>query len=211
MLLNPPSRSPRCAAFQHVASDAQRLANTGRICARLASKVLRRVAEQCVENRLCRNVQTASHSTTLAKRVDYLRQRNCPSPATSRPTINDPQRSYTCAVSTEKTVIRGRTRLGAADGLPLVRPGVGQGEQRPSKSRQSPPLNELGAAPQARLQHRRERLWPLWRQATDRGQHRRAHRHPRHPRPLRKAQRAGESALPTRPACTARCGRVTPR
>jgi len=93
MLLNPPSRSPRCAAFQHVASDAQRLANTGRICARLASKVLRRVAEQCVENRLCRNVQTASHSTTLAKRVDYLRQRNCLSPATSRPTINDPKRT----------------------------------------------------------------------------------------------------------------------
>jgi len=29
------------------------------------------------------------------------------------------------------------------------------------------------------------------------------------PRPLRKARRAGKSALPTRPARTARCGRVT--
>jgi hypothetical protein len=31
------------------------------------------------------------------------------------------------------------------------------------------------------------------------------------PRPLRKAPRAGESALPTCSARTARCGRVTPR
>jgi len=30
------------------------------------------------------------------------------------------------------------------------------------------------------------------------------HRHPRHARPLRKARRAGESALPTRPARIAR-------
>jgi len=60
-------------------------------------------------------------------------------------------------------------------------------------------------------QHRREHVRPLWRHATDRGQHRRTHRHPRHPRPLRKARRAGESALPPRPARTAGCGRVTPR
>jgi len=48
----------------------------------------------------------------------------------------------------------------------------------------------LSAAPQARLQHRREHVRPLWRRATERGQHRRTHRHPRHPRPLRKTRRA---------------------
>ena len=63
----------------------------------------------------------------------------------------------------------------------------------------------------ASLRHRREHVRPLRRHATDRGQHRRTHRHSRHPRPLRKAPRAGESALPTRPARTARCGRVTAR
>jgi len=73
------------------------------------------------------------------------------------------------------------------------------------------PLDDLGAAPQARFQHRREHVRPLRRRSADRGQHRRTHRHPRHPRPLRKARRAGKSALPTRPARTARCGRVTPR
>ena len=60
-------------------------------------------------------------------------------------------------------------------------------------------------------QHRREHVRPLRWRATDRGQHRRTHRHPRHPRPLRKARRAGESALPTRSARTARCGCVTAR
>jgi len=59
-------------------------------------------------------------------------------------------------------------------------------------------------------QHRREHVRPLWRLGADRGQHRRTHRHPHHSRPIRKARRAGESALPPRPARTACCSRVTP-
>jgi len=69
----------------------------------------------------------------------------------------------------------------------------------------------FSATPQARVQHRREHVRLLRWHATDRGQHRRTHRHPRHPCPLRKARRAGESALPTRPARTARLCCVTRR
>ena len=80
--------------------------------------------------------------------------------------------------------------------------------ERPRDDPGSSPGQALGAAAQARLQHRREHMRPLRRHAADRGQHRRTHRHPR---PLRKARRASESALPTRPTRTARCGRVTLR
>jgi len=96
--------------------------------------------------------------------------------------------------------------------------GVDWGQKRPPQSRRKAPIDDLGATPQARVWHRLERLRPLWRDATDRGQHRTTHRHPRHtrkgssmPRPLRKARRAGESALPTRPARSARSCRVTAR
>ena len=159
--------------------------------------------------RWCRHRAPTSPASTAS-----LLRASCPSP--SGP-------PFGCSNSLQANLCAKREVARAADAFRARQtsscgPGVDWGQQRPPQPRRKAPLDDpgsspgqaLGTAPQARFQHRREHVRPLRRRGADRGQDRRTHRHPRHPRPLRKARRAGASALPIRPACTARCGRVTP-
>jgi len=151
------------------------------------------------------------HCLHLAQRLHIPRKRG-------HANVDARKRGHPRRLCAKREVARAADAIGAWQTSSYGR-GVDWGQQRPPQPRRKAPRDEpesspgqaLGTAPQARLKHRRERLRPLWRHATDRGQHRRTHRHPRHPWPLRKARRAGESALPTRPARTACCSRVTPR
>ena len=62
--------------------------------------------------------------------------------------------------------------------------------------RRTSPFDDLGATPQARVQHRGDHLRELRRRGAHRRQRRRPHRHPGHPRSLRQTRRARARALP---------------